>query len=354
MIKREKIFSLITVFLMLVAAAMIVNKSVFNHEIRKAPVSSAVAATADTITMLPGGEIVIHTAHLAGTIDGYAGPVPLDIHVADGRITAIRPLPNAESPSFFKRASAILDSWNGKTPREALALNVDAVSGATFSSSAIINNVRAGLTCYEGVSAGSGASTPLKIWVALAVTLIACILPLFVKNKVYHNVQLVANIVVLGFWCGQFLDYALILKYISDGFNLPGALVAIAMLVAAFIYPLFGHPQHYCTHICPLGSAQQLMGNICGYKIHMSPRLVKGLDLFRKILWAVLMLLLWADCLIGWMDLELFQAFQFRSASWWIIGAACLFVALSAVVSRPYCRFVCPTGSLFKRSENIG
>ncbi len=126
------------------------------------------------------------------------------------------------------------------------------------------------------------------------------------------------------------------------------------MLVAAFIYPLFGHPQHYCTHICPLGSAQQLVGQICGYKIHISPKVLKGLDWFRKILWAVLMLLLWTDCLTGWMDLELFQAFQVQSASWWIIGAALVFVALSAVVSRPYCRFVCPTGSLFKRAENIG
>lgn len=58
--------------------------------------------------------------------------------------------------------------------------------------------------------------------------------------------------------------------------------------------------------------------------------------------------------ILGWMDMELFQAFQFESASWWIIGAACLFIVISSVIARPYCRFVCPTGSLFKRSENIG
>lgn len=302
----------------------------------------------------PGGDTVIHTADAPGVIDGYAGPVPLDIYISDGKITEVRPLPNAETPSFFKRAAEVLPLWVGKTPQEALTLRVDGVSGATYSSIAIINNVHAGLATYEGDASASRQSVPWKVWVALAVTLAACIVPLFVNNKVYHNVQLVANVAVLGFWCGQFLDYALILKYMAGGISLPVGLTAIAMLAAAFIYPLFGRPQHYCNHICPLGAAQLLVGQICGYKIHISQKTLKALDWFRRILWGALMLLLWTDCLTGWMDLELFQAFQFESASWWIIGAACLFVALSAVIARPYCRFVCPTGSLFKRAENIG
>lgn len=355
MIKKDKLLSLLLVLLMLVAAAITVNKSLFGTSIA-APVRSAdqPAESTDAITRTPDGNVIIHTAAIPGTINGYAGPVNLDIYISDGKISEIKPLPNVETPSFFRRAAALLSAWNGKTPEEALDLKVDAISGATYSSSAIINNVSQGLALYDGISGPSSRSTPLKIWIALAVTLAACVFPLFVRNKIYHNVQILANIIVLGFWGGQFLDYAMILKYISGGFLLPAGLVAIVMLIAAFIYPLFGHPQHYCTHICPLGSAQQLVGQLCGYKIHISVKVLKGLDWFRKILWATLMLLLWADTLTGWMDLELFQAFQFESASWAIIVAACVFVALSAVVSRPYCRFVCPTGSLFKRAENIG
>ena len=41
--------------------------------------------------------------------------------------------------------SGLLSSWNGLTPKEGRELKVDAVSGATFSSDAIIRNVRAGL-----------------------------------------------------------------------------------------------------------------------------------------------------------------------------------------------------------------
>ncbi|MDE6339966.1 MAG: 4Fe-4S binding protein, partial [Muribaculaceae bacterium] len=172
-------------------------------------------------------------------------------------------------------------------------------------------------------------------------------------NKIYITVQLIANVVVLGFWCGQFLDYALMLKYISTGIALPVGLTSIAMLVAAFIYPIFGHPQHYCNHICPLGSAQILMGEILNYKIKIGAKTINALNWFRKILWAVLMLMLWGDVYARWMDLELFQAFMFESAPVGIIIAALVFIALSTVVARPYCRFVCPTGSLFKRAENL-
>lgn len=354
MAKRYRFLSFVVTMLMLIAAAITVNKTVFRQDIeRDLPSPDKSATSGDTAVISKDGNVIIHTDGLSGTIEGYAGPVPLDIHISDGKITEITPLSNVETPSFFKRSSEILKEWIGKTPEEALQMKVDGVSGATYSSTAIINNVNVGLSYYEGQQNKSSNRTPWKIWVALGVVLTACIVPLFVKNKIYHNVQLIANVIVLGFWCGQFLDYSLILKYVSAGFVLPIGLVAIVMLIAAFIYPLFGKPQHYCIHICPLGSAQQLMGQICGYKIHISAGLLKGLDWFRKLLWAFLMLTLWTDCLTGWMDWELFQAFQFESASWWIIGAASFFVLLSTIVSRPYCRFVCPTGSLFKSAENF-
>lgn len=352
---RYKILSLVLVLLMMAGATISTHKKIFGHEISNAQKTQTEVRESDVITTAPDGSTIIHVENLPEMKTGYAGPVPLDIYIGeDGRITAITPLPNSETPTFFRRASALFPQWSGKTPAEALAMKVDGISGATFSSGAIINNVTVGLDYYTGVESRRATSVPWKIWVALAVTLAACIIPLFVKNRHYHTVQLIANVAVLGFWCGQFLDYTLILRYMADGMELPVAIVAVVMLIAAFIYPLFGHPQHYCNNICPLGSAQILVAQLCHYKIRISAKVLKNLDRFRRLLWAALMLLLWADCLTGWLDLELFQAFQFESASWWIIGAAIVFVALSAVVARPYCRFVCPTGSLFKRSENIG
>lgn len=354
--KRDQLLSFIVVALMLVAASISVHKSLFGSRLDAvAPAEKECAPSQQALETIEDDTIVIHTASLPGVIDGYAGPVPLDIKIVDGRIAGVTTLPNSETPGFLKRASKVLDSWIGKTPEEAMKMKVDAVSGATYSSNALIKNTEIGVAYYLGTADKHSAPlSPWKVWIAFVVTLAACIVPLFVKNKAYHIVQMIANIVVLGFWCGTFLDYAIILKSISSGISLPIGLTLIVMLIAAFIFPLSGRPQHYCNHICPLGSAQMLVGQICGYKIKISKPVLKGLDRFRRLLWGTLMLLLWADCLTEWMDLELFQAFQIQSASWWIIGAALLFVLLSSIVSRPYCRFVCPTGSLFKRAENIG
>lgn len=352
----KKILSFLLVLLMLFSAALVVNKSLFGQAIvaKQEVISEETIKEDDAFRRLDDGTIIVNTSGLKGVITGYAGPVPLEILIKDGKVVEVRALSNSETPSFFSRASEVLTEWNGLTPDDALLKEVDGVSGATYSSTAIIQNFRTGVSYYLGVSGGGGQATPLKIWIALVVTLAACIIPLFVKNKAYHTVQLIANVVVLGFWAGQYLDYALMLKYISSGFVWPGALVAVAMLIAAFIYPLWGRPQHYCNHICPLGSAQQLIGELCGYKIKLSAKLIHGLDWFRKILWGVLMLLLWGDIFADWMDYELFSAFSYESASVVVLVVSIVFLLLSLVVNRPYCRFVCPTGSLFKRLENIG
>lgn len=70
--------------------------------------------------------------------------------------------------------------------------------------------------------------------------------------------------------------------------------------------------------------------------------------MFRNVLWGVLMVLMLTATWTAWMDYELFTAFLYTSASVWVIVLAVLFLVLSVWVPRPYCRFVCPTGSLLR------
>ena len=43
----------------------------------------------------------------------------------------------------------LLDKWNGKKVKEAKSMKVDAVTGATYSSNAVIENVKLGLEYYS-------------------------------------------------------------------------------------------------------------------------------------------------------------------------------------------------------------
>ena len=58
-------------------------------------------------------------------------------------------LPNRETPQYFAKAKTLLKQFEGKTVKKATQMEVDGVSGATYSSKALIKNVQQGLAYYE-------------------------------------------------------------------------------------------------------------------------------------------------------------------------------------------------------------
>lgn len=382
MVKRQRkgfwarLLSLVVVVLILAATAILRDGRILGHDLRKA--HEAKALKNDTLEVTPDGAFVVNTKPLAKDVQGYGGPVPLKIHIKDGRVAAVEAEPNAESPDFFNRAKELLNHWQGKSVDEALAEEVDAVSGATFSSKAIIANMQRGLAYAKqrgqwGEDGSVGAAdtsappivgsedgsvgahgTSIPSIVALIAVLLGAVVPLFYNNRRLHLVQLAVNFVVLGLWTGTFVSYTLFLRIFAGGVSLStiGALAApLLMLIVALIYPLAGRSGHYCANICPFGSAQELAGKLSRRKLRITPRVLKLLSVLRNLLWGVLMALLLTGTCTAWIDYELFTAFLYSSASVWVIVLAALFIVLSVWVPRPYCRFVCPTGALIKSVE---
>ena len=354
-----RLLSLVVVMLVLSAAAILRDGRIFGHDLRQTHAAVvSVAQGSDTLSVQPDGTFVVNTRVLAKDVQGYGGPVPLKIHIGkDGRLTAIEAEPNAESPSFFDRAKELFSRWQGKTIDEAMAEDVDAVSGATFSSKAIIRNVQRGLAYAKqrsqwGEDGSVGAlETSAPPIVALIAVLLGAVVPLFTNNRRLHLVQLVVNVVVLGLWTGTFVSYTLFLRLFAGGVSLSaiGTLAApLLMLIVALLYPLAGRSGHYCAHVCPFGSAQELAGKLSRRKLRITPRVLRVLTALRNLLWGVLMALLLTGTCTAWIDYELFTAFIYSSASVWVIVLAMLFLVLSVWVPRPYCRFVCPTGALLK------
>ena len=95
----------------------------------------------------PADTLVVNTTDLCKDIVGYNGPTPLKITIVDNVVASVEALPNVETPRFFDLvlAGGLLDAVVGKTPAEAAEMPLDAVSGATYSSNAVIANLRAGL-----------------------------------------------------------------------------------------------------------------------------------------------------------------------------------------------------------------
>ena len=91
---------------------------------------------------------VLLSSPYSDNINGFNGPTPLQIALDnDGKIIEVRILDNDETPGFLNRVikAGFMDSWNGLTAKEALDKEVDAVSGATYSSNGIQKSLKARL-----------------------------------------------------------------------------------------------------------------------------------------------------------------------------------------------------------------
>ena len=342
------------VFLLVMSAAAIVNSGkLFGHDLGNDG-KKASKIENDTLRVDADGGMVVNTTSLGKDIVGYGGPVPLRIYINKvGVITKIEALDNAETPDFFAEASTLLHRWEGKTVDEALGMQVDAVSGATFSSKAIIGNMNRALQYVKKntTSENKGMEWSAQNIIVLLVVLLGAVVPLLWRNRKWHYVQLVLNVAVLGLWSGTFVSYAMMLNVFSNGVSLASLssmAAPLLMLVVAFVYPVFGRSGHYCANVCPLGSAQELMGKLSHRKLAVGKKTQKALMVFRLLLWGVLMLLMLGGITIGWMDYELFTAFIYSSASVVMLVVAVLILVLSVFIGRPYCRFVCPTGTLMR------
>ena len=93
---------------------------------------------------------VINTTTLATDIEGYVGCTPVKVYFKADKVLRVEALENEETPKYFDMmvSKGLLKKWNGMPVKTAEKCKVDAVTGATVSSEAIIENVRRGISYY--------------------------------------------------------------------------------------------------------------------------------------------------------------------------------------------------------------
>ncbi|MFI3261330.1 MAG: 4Fe-4S binding protein [Rikenellaceae bacterium] len=298
------------------------------------------------------GTRVINSTTLDSKIMGYAGNTPIKLYIKDGVIQKVKALDNNETPSFFNQVveSGYLDSWNGLTPQEAIYAKVDAVSGSTLSSVAILKNVRRALSYAireKPKSVGALSYLDLKTIIGVLVIISGVVFTfLKSKNKTYQFIQLSLNVVVLGFWCGSFVSLSQFVSWMSNGVHFASAILTSLFLIIILVLPIYGKKGSYCNIHCPMGSAQELISKIPTPKLKLGSKINKTLNKLRYYILMALLFMMWLGTGFELMDYEVFSAFLLGAASTTVLTMAAVFLLLSLFVHKPYCRFVCPTGAL--------
>lgn len=132
----------------------------------------------DTVRHDNNGNLIINTTPLCPKVYGFNGTTPVEIYIKNGKVQKIEALANEETPSFFQRAAVILKSWDGKKISDAAKLKVDAVSGATYTSNALIQNVQAGLNYAQKNAKRLGVTSSSFypfLAIVLGIALLLCI-----------------------------------------------------------------------------------------------------------------------------------------------------------------------------------
>lgn len=130
------------------------------------------------------GTLIINTDSLSGDVIGFISKVPLKITIKNDVIQKVEALPNQETPGYFQPVKEkLLPVWKGMTIKEGLNAKVDVISGATYSSRAVIENVKRGLTYAQKMQ-----SKQVKMgfeWILpIAIALVAiCITMVFVIRR---------------------------------------------------------------------------------------------------------------------------------------------------------------------------
>lgn len=108
------------------------------------------ASAQDVMRKEKDGTYIINTTSLAQDVQGYAGPTPVEVHIKKNKIVQVVMLKSQDGPKYnAKVKKTMLPSYEGMDVKKGTVQDVDAVTGATFTSKAIQENIRRAVEYYK-------------------------------------------------------------------------------------------------------------------------------------------------------------------------------------------------------------
>ena len=262
-----------------------------------------------------------------------------------------------ETPAFYTRIEEndfLSHSFTDKNVSSGfkIGVNVDAISGATISSQAIVKAVHDGgrfagkhyldlevVDLYKGIKFG-------QVEMSLVVILVLVFTAQMTKWKKLRTVILLYSIILLGFNFSLFITYSTIFTVFTGQW--PTVLYNLHWYLLVFgslgITLLFGK-NLYCYYMCPFGAFQELEYELAKIDIIKVPRRFKKiLYLFPPLLAYITLVLALLSHKVKALNYEPFSLLYGRMGEdiQWVLLPVILFASL--FIFRFYCNYGCPVG----------
>ncbi len=306
----------------------------------------------------------LRTSPAADRVIGYQGPTDAVVGFdAAGKVCGVAVVSSYDNEPYvgYVRDDAAFRGIYRGMPIETLAgidpvtTGVEGVSGATMTSQAVAEGiVRAARQQTE-----QRGREPLSSWATLvqsidgpqwgALGVIAAgIVTAFTRLRGNWFGRLALPMVVLaylGFGAGALLSQAQVWGWAQAGVA-RGAVVLMALTLAALVLPITTRRNVYCSHLCAHGAAQQLLVRFVRPKRSVPEWLKPVCEALPWVLLAVAIMAAVLHWPLNLVDLEPFDAYLPAVAGIAAIVICAVSLIASSFVPMAYCRHGCPTGAL--------
>ena len=303
---------------------------------------------------------VVRTQPACRDIIGYAGTTDaLVVLDRDWKILGLKIHASEDTTSYVNDIALdrrFLKKWNGLTWDAAAALDlkaagIEGVSGATMTSMAIAQSVKARLQLSRDQLA---ARVPLRLAardVALLVVLAAAGIMAFGRaewRQRWKRPYQIALLVYVGFIAGDLIAQKMLIGWARGGVPWTSAPGLLLLTAAALVVPWASGKPFYCHHICPHGAAQELISQIRPkrFQVTLSADVIRGLEILPGALLFFTLVVAMVALPFDLAGLEPFAAYVIRSAGVATLAVAGIGLVAAFFVPQAYCRFGCPTGAL--------
>ncbi|MBQ5493968.1 MAG: FMN-binding protein [Prevotella sp.] len=113
-------------------------------------VAFVTASAQDVMRKEKDGTYVVNTTTLAADVEGYNGPTPVEVYIRKNKIVKVVPLKSQEGPKYVAKVKKdMLPKYEQMNVKKGVVPEVDAVTGATFTSKAVQENIRRAVAYYK-------------------------------------------------------------------------------------------------------------------------------------------------------------------------------------------------------------
>ena len=113
-------------------------------------VAFVTASAQDVMRKEKDGTYVVNTTTLAQDVEGYNGPTPVEVYIKKNKIVKVVPLKSQEGPKYVAKVKKdMLPKYEQMNVKQGVVPEVDAVTGATFTSKAVQENIRRAVAYYK-------------------------------------------------------------------------------------------------------------------------------------------------------------------------------------------------------------